>query len=128
MLRIPFSMGTEVPYLGKVGFPAITSRISVPLLQLVSLCFYFRLWLPFASCVQRKLNLPVTSRIRRTHPPLRIYDYVIPRTTAISSVYPIGLGLLPGLQSKEKVNFLANECHGTAIVYLLVHKHTTPSL
>ena len=46
--------------------------------------------LPFASCIQRKRNLRVTSRIRRTRPPLRHYvititslrnyNYVIPRT------------------------------------------------
>ena len=31
--------------------------------------------LPFASCLQRKLNLRVTSRIRRTRPLLRHYNF-----------------------------------------------------
>ena len=33
--------------------------------------------LPFASCIQRKRNLRVTSRIRRTRPPLRHYVITI---------------------------------------------------
>ena len=63
------------------SLPLAQLKINIDTQQLYPFQFKFQFYaLPFASCIQRKRNLRVTSKIRRTRPPLRNYNYVIPRT------------------------------------------------